>query len=53
MQICATAHEPICFKGEICPLCTEIGKRILVEEELAEVENEVVALREKLESLKT
>jgi len=51
MELCASGHEEICFSGEVCPLCKEIAARIRKEEELSDAEDQIINLKDKLESI--
>lgn len=55
LTICSKNHEEICYEGHCCPICAEMKElekdRDKAKEALTNAEDEVAALREKLDKL--
>ena len=51
MHICRFNHEEIIHEDSFCPLCVEIAKRKIAENDLYNAENRLIEVEEKVEEL--
>lgn len=53
MKICSEGHETIVIDYNSCPLCDEIAKRKIFENNLYDTENRLIEVEEKVEELES